>query len=102
MAASKAYKTKFPVARIKKIMQADEDVGKVAQITPIVISRALELFMQQIILASTEKTRERGAKRVTVGHMKQAVMETEMFDFLEDIVGRIGDGGGEGSPKEEE
>jgi len=30
-------KTKFPTARIKRIMQADEDVGKVAQVTPIVM-----------------------------------------------------------------
>lgn len=30
-------KTKFPVARIKRIMQADEDVGKVAQATPIAV-----------------------------------------------------------------
>jgi hypothetical protein len=29
--------TKFPVARIKRIMQADEEVGKVAQVTPIVV-----------------------------------------------------------------
>ncbi|GAC99039.1 potential transcriptional repressor subunit [Pseudozyma hubeiensis SY62] len=30
---------KFPVARIKKIMQADEDVGKVAQATPVLICK---------------------------------------------------------------
>ena len=30
-------KTKFPVARIKRIMQADEDVGKVSQVTPIAV-----------------------------------------------------------------
>lgn len=30
-------KTKFPVARIKRIMQSDEDVGKVAQVTPVVV-----------------------------------------------------------------
>jgi Dr1-associated corepressor len=30
-------KTKFPVARIKRIMQADEEVGKVAQVTPIAV-----------------------------------------------------------------
>lgn len=29
--------SKFPVARIKKMMQADEDIGKVAQATPVVI-----------------------------------------------------------------
>jgi hypothetical protein len=32
-------KTKFPVARIKRIMQADEDVGKVAQVTPVVVCK---------------------------------------------------------------
>jgi len=30
-------KTKFPVARIKRIMQHDEDVGKVAQVTPVAV-----------------------------------------------------------------
>jgi hypothetical protein len=34
-------KTKFPVARIKRIMQADEDVGKVAQVTPTAVCKYL-------------------------------------------------------------
>jgi hypothetical protein len=33
-------RTKFPVARIKRIMQADEDVGKVAQVTPVAVCRS--------------------------------------------------------------
>lgn len=32
-------KTKFPVARIKRIMQADDDVGKVAQVTPTAVCK---------------------------------------------------------------
>ena len=32
-------KTKFPVARIKRIMQADEDVGKVSQVTPTAVCK---------------------------------------------------------------
>lgn len=32
-------KTKFPVARIKRIMQADEDVGKVAQVCSLHLLR---------------------------------------------------------------
>ena len=35
-------KTKFPVARIKRIMQADEDVGKVAQATPTAVCRSFD------------------------------------------------------------
>ena len=34
-------KTKFPVARIKRIMQADEDVGKVAQVTPTAVCKSI-------------------------------------------------------------
>ena len=37
-------KTKFPVARIKRIMQADEDVGKVAQVTPTAVCKLLDSF----------------------------------------------------------
>ena len=33
-------KTKFPVARIKRIVQADEEVGKVAQVTPVVVCKS--------------------------------------------------------------
>jgi hypothetical protein len=38
-AAGVDIRTKFPVARIKRIMQADEDVGKVAQVTPVVVCK---------------------------------------------------------------
>ena len=39
-------KTKFPVARIKRIMQADEDVGKVAQVTPTAVCKFSCLHFQ--------------------------------------------------------
>ncbi|CEJ04882.1 DR1-associated protein 1 (negative cofactor 2 alpha) [Rhizopus azygosporus] len=87
----KKYKTKFPVARIKKIMQLDEDVGKVAQATPILISKALELFMQSLIDQACQESRSRQAKRLTVAHLKKAIENVEQFDFLKDIVANIPD-----------
>ncbi|KAI8089722.1 histone-fold-containing protein [Halteromyces radiatus] len=87
----KKYKTKFPVARIKKIMQLDEDVGKVAQATPILISKALELFMQSLIDQACSEARQRGAKRLTVAHLKKTIDTTEQFDFLKDIVATVSD-----------
>lgn len=33
-------KNHFPTARIKRIMQADDDVGKVAQVTPVVVGKS--------------------------------------------------------------
>ncbi|THY94687.1 histone-fold-containing protein [Aureobasidium pullulans] len=90
-------KTKFPTARIKRIMQADEDVGKVAQVTPVVMAKALELFMIRLISASAGVAKDRGSKRVLSQHMKSAVMQDEQFDNLRDIVGRVPDAPAKGA-----
>lgn len=37
-------KTHFPVARIKRIMQADEEVGKVAQVTPVAVCKSISCY----------------------------------------------------------
>ncbi|GAB1738230.1 hypothetical protein NU219Hw_g2778t1 [Hortaea werneckii] len=113
-------KTSFPVARIKRIMQADEDVGKVAQVTPHVVSRALELFMIKLISASAMQARggssnntsnnvpsiksegsgagstassanNKGPKRILAQHMKKAIQGDETLDFLADIAEKVPD-----------
>jgi hypothetical protein len=92
-------KTSFPVARIKRIMQADEDIGKVAQVTPHAVSRALELFMIKLITASADQARggpasaaaSKGPKRVLAQHLKRAIQADETFDFLTDIIAKVPD-----------
>ncbi|KAL9127203.1 MAG: hypothetical protein Q9217_003876 [Psora testacea] len=84
-------KTKFPVARIKRIMQADEDVGKVSQVTPTAVSKALELFIISMVLKSSAVARSKSSKRVTAAHLKQAVQNDEQMDFLADIVAKVPD-----------
>ncbi|KAH9984929.1 histone-fold-containing protein [Russula vinacea] len=83
--------TKFPVARIKKIMQKDEEVGKVAQATPIVISKALELFLQLVVDEAARVTVARGSKKVEAYHLKHAIETTEMLDFLKELVEGVPD-----------
>ncbi|PAV14925.1 histone-fold-containing [Pyrrhoderma noxium] len=83
--------TKFPVARIKKIMQKDEEVGKVAQATPVVISKALELFLGMIVDEAAKVTLERNSKRVEAYHLKHAIDRTDMLDFLKEIVDGVPD-----------
>jgi histone H3/H4 len=92
-------RTKFPVARIKRIMQADEEVGKVAQVTPVAVSKALELFMISLVSGAAEKAREKGGKRVTAQHLKMVVQADEQFDFLSEIVGKVADGVDAGGEK---
>lgn len=84
-------------ARIKKIMQADEDVGKIAQITPFLIGRyasvraqrlraarcgmpyallssrpsgrAMELFLEKLCTNAGEIATSRSAKTVSSSHV---------------------------------
>jgi histone H3/H4 len=82
-------KTKFPTARIKRIMQADEEVGKVAQQTPIAVGKALELFMVQIVSKSADVAKDKNSKRITAQMLKQAVDSNQQWDFLQDIVSKV-------------
>lgn len=101
-------KTSFPVARIKRIMQADEDIGKVAQVTPTVVSRALELFMIKLISAAAHEARGpaggasagKGPKRVLAQHLKRAVYADDKLDFLQEIVGKVPDAPSKATKKE--
>jgi len=82
-------RTKFPTARIKRIMQADEEVGKVAQQTPIAVGKALEMFMTQLVTKSAEVAKEKGSKRVTAQMLKTVVEADDQWDFLREIVGKV-------------
>ncbi|KAM9905807.1 hypothetical protein OXX79_001927 [Metschnikowia pulcherrima] len=81
-------KTHFPAARIKKIMQSDEDIGKVAQATPVVVGRALEIFMANLVEAAIIETKSAGVRRIAASHVRAAVEKTEQFDFLVDVVSK--------------
>ncbi|XP_018336012.1 dr1-associated corepressor [Agrilus planipennis] len=87
----KKYNARFPAGRIKKIMQTDEEVGKVAQAVPVIISRTLELFVESLLTKSMQITQTRNAKTLTPSHMKQCILSENRFDFLKDLVKNIPD-----------
>merc|ERR1712018_809744 len=98
----KKYNARFPPARIKKIMQTDEDVGKVAQPVPVIISRALELFVENLLKKANDITSQRGARTLTPSHLKMCIKSEKRFDFLQELVSSVpdvqGDHDGETTP----
>ncbi|QPG75676.1 hypothetical protein FOA43_003035 [Brettanomyces nanus] len=78
----KRIKTHFPSARIKKLMQSDEDIGKVAQATPVALGRALEMFMCTLVERSLETAQQDRMKKVNVQILKKTVETNEQFDFV--------------------
>uniref|UniRef100_A0A1B6C2W0 Transcription factor CBF/NF-Y/archaeal histone domain-containing protein n=2 Tax=Clastoptera arizonana TaxID=38151 RepID=A0A1B6C2W0_9HEMI len=87
----KKYNARFPAGRIKKIMQTDEEVGKVAQAVPVIISRTLELFVNSLLTKAMEITNAKNAKTLTPSHMKQCILSESRFDFLKDLVKSLPD-----------
>ncbi|GAA6007962.1 hypothetical protein JCM10207_006981 [Rhodosporidiobolus poonsookiae] len=87
----KSNQARFPLARIKKMIQADEDVGKVAQATPIVVSKALELFLGTLVQACVKDAEERGSKKLTPYGLKRAINTTPTLDFCADLVESVPD-----------
>ncbi|CAG0884574.1 unnamed protein product [Cyprideis torosa] len=63
------FNSKFPPARIKRIMQTDEDVGKVATPVPVIISRAVELFLDSFLAKAGEGARSSMAKTLVPNHI---------------------------------
>ncbi|XP_034476756.1 dr1-associated corepressor homolog [Drosophila innubila] len=87
----KKYNARFPAGRIKKIMQSDEEIGKVAQAVPVIISRTLELFVESLLTKTLRITNGRNAKTLSPSHMKQCIMSEQRFDFLKELVRNIPD-----------
>ena len=78
-------KTHFPSARVKKILQSDEDVGKVAQATPLVVGRAVELFMCALVEKAIAESSNSHTKKISVQMLKKVIDDNEEFDFVADV-----------------
>ncbi|CAR26507.1 hypothetical protein ZYGR_0H03200 [Zygosaccharomyces rouxii] len=79
-------KTHFPPAKVKKIMQTDEDIGKVSQATPVIAGRSLEFFIALLVKRSSDTARRLGCKRISGEVMKETILTDEKFDFLRENV----------------
>ncbi|KKY20784.1 putative cbf nf-y family transcription factor [Phaeomoniella chlamydospora] len=72
-------------------MQADEDVGKVAQAAPTAVSKALELFMITLVTKAATEAKEKSSKRISAQHLKAAIAKDEVLDFLNEIIEKVPD-----------
>ncbi|XP_056101452.1 dr1-associated corepressor [Rhinichthys klamathensis goyatoka] len=81
----KKYNVRFPPGRIKKIMQKDTDVGRIATAVPVIISKALEMFLRSLLSMTCKITQSRKSRVMSINHMKQCIHSERLFDFLKDL-----------------
>ncbi|XP_068658606.1 nuclear transcription factor Y subunit C-9-like [Aristolochia californica] len=78
----------LPLARIKKIMKADEDVRMISAEAPVVFAKACEMFILELTLRSWNHTEENKRRTLQKNDIGAAIMRTDIFDFLVDIAPR--------------
>ncbi|XP_026151608.1 dr1-associated corepressor isoform X2 [Mastacembelus armatus] len=80
------YNVRFPPNRIKKIMQKDTEVGRIAMAVPVIISRALEMFLKSLLTKTCLITKSKPSNVMSVAHVKQCIESEKLFHFLKELV----------------
>ncbi|KAI6702140.1 hypothetical protein NL676_011276 [Syzygium grande] len=77
----------LPLARIKKIMKkSGDDVKMISGEAPIVFSKACELFIEELTRRSWTTTMQGKRRTLHKDDVVSAVVATDIFDFLVNLV----------------
>ncbi|KAJ7988819.1 hypothetical protein DPEC_G00313150 [Dallia pectoralis] len=79
------YNVRFPPGRIKKIMQKDTEVGRIATAVPVIISQAVEMFLKSLLTKTCQITKSKHSRVMSISHVKQCIESEKLFDFLKEL-----------------
>ncbi|QCD77085.1 nuclear transcription factor Y [Vigna unguiculata] len=78
----------LPLARIKRIMKADEDVRMVSAEAPVLLAKACEMFIMELTMRAWSNVEENKRKTLSKNDIAAAMTKSDIYDFLIDIVPR--------------
>lgn len=76
----------FPISRIKRIIKSENNAIKLSAETPILFSKACELFVLELTLRSWFHAQQNNRGSLKKTDFAAAIRRTEVFDFLADVV----------------
>lgn len=62
-----------------------QEVGKVAKAAPVLISKCLELLINDLVKSASKICKSKNAATVNVNHLREAVAKEKTFDFLQEV-----------------
>uniref|UniRef100_A0AC35TG28 tRNA (uracil(54)-C(5))-methyltransferase n=1 Tax=Rhabditophanes sp. KR3021 TaxID=114890 RepID=A0AC35TG28_9BILA len=77
---------KIQPSRVKKIMQSDEDIGRMMASVPVAIGRAMEHFCEKFLETTLSSVTSSGARTMAPCHMKHAASVNQQFNFLSTLM----------------
>ncbi|KAH7691789.1 Transcription factor CBF/NF-Y/archaeal histone domain-containing protein [Dioscorea alata] len=84
--SSRTNRHSLPLARIKKIMKFGEDVKMIFGEAPVIIYKACELFIEELIVRSWMVTLKNKRRTLHKKDITTAVKAIDIFDFLMGMV----------------
>ncbi|XP_047193761.1 dr1-associated corepressor isoform X2 [Scophthalmus maximus] len=69
-------------------MQKDVEVGRIAMAVPVIIARALEMFLKTLLTKTCLVTQSKPSTVMSVAHMKQCIESEKLFHFLKEAAER--------------
>eukprot|EP01135_Chromosphaera_perkinsii_P010116 Nk52_evm2s2020 gene=Nk52_evmTU2s2020 len=76
----------LPLARIKKIMKSDDDVGLLSQEAVFLVAKATELFAGYMGSEAYKATSRDKRRTVQYRDVSKLVSDRDEFEFLQDII----------------
>lgn len=78
----------LPLARIKKVMKADEDVKMISAEAPILFAKGCDIFITELTMRAWIHAEENKRRTLQRSDIANALQRSDMFDFLIDVVPR--------------
>lgn len=76
-------KTRFPLLRIKKLIQLNKDVGKTTSTVPVVLSKSIELFLADLLRELSNTAKSHKTTKIALSHLKEVTEETSgRYSFM--------------------
>ena len=86
----------LPLARIKRVMKADEEVKMISSESPILFAKACEVFILELTLRSFCNAQRHHRKNLLKEDVYETIRSTDVLDFLIDVMEEREQGGGGG------
>ncbi|KAH9442145.1 hypothetical protein KEM48_005427 [Puccinia striiformis f. sp. tritici PST-130] len=79
----------LPLARIKKLVKSDPDVKMIANEVTVLLDKACEIFINEITVRAFLVANSLNRRTVSTSDVAMAISQSDMFDFLIDIVPQL-------------
>ena len=74
---------------MKRIIQQDDDVGKMAAAVPVMVAKMSEIFITRLLEQSGKVMEDRGSRTLSVDHVAGAIREDVRYQHVLTVVTRV-------------